>query len=176
MRIAITEETALTEMERSDAPAFLKYCNDRDIYRTTLRIPLPYTEKDAQSFLDFVAETTEKNGRPVNLAIRHAGGELIGCIGLGEHVVGTSHRAEMGYWIARPFWGRGIATAAVAAMCGYAFGELKLAKLTGHVFSFNPASSRVLEKNGFELEGRLRRHYLKDGEFIDALAYGRLNG
>jgi RimJ/RimL family protein N-acetyltransferase len=174
MRIAIADEVALAQIERSDAPSFLKYCNDQEIYRTTLRIPFPYTERDAQSFLDFVQEATEKNGRPVNLAIRHAAGELIGCIGLGEHVAGKCHRAEVGYWVARPFWGRGIATAAVAAMCDYSFGELKLAKLTARVFSFNTPSSRVLQKNSFELEGRLRRHYLKDGQFIDALVYGRL--
>lgn len=65
-------------------------------------------------------------------------------------------------------------TDAVRSYVDYAFRELNLVKLTAHTFEFNVASARVLEKNGFKLEGRLRKHLLKDGKLIDARFYGLL--
>jgi ribosomal-protein-alanine N-acetyltransferase len=65
-------------------------------------------------------------------------------------------------------------TDAVKAYVGYAFDELKLLRLTAHVFEFNAASARLLEKNGFKLEGRLRKHFRKDGALLNALYYGLL--
>jgi ribosomal-protein-alanine N-acetyltransferase len=59
-------------------------------------------------------------------------------------------------------------TAVVQHVCRHAFDEFGLAKITAHVFCHNPASARVLEKCGFVQEGFLRKHYLKDGSFIDA--------
>jgi RimJ/RimL family protein N-acetyltransferase len=63
-------------------------------------------------------------------------------------------------------------TVAVGKACQFAFSEWGLAKITAHVFARNAASARVLEKCGFELEGYLKKHYLKDGEFLDAKPYG----
>ena len=65
-------------------------------------------------------------------------------------------------------------TDVVRVYVDYAFIQLDLAKLTAHTFEFNLASARVLEKNGFKLEGRLRKHLLKDGQLIDARFYGLL--
>ena len=84
------------------------------------------------------------------------------------------HRAEVGYWLAKPFWGRGIITAVVQRVCRHAFEEFGLAKITAHVFPHNPASARVLEKCGFQQEGFLRKHFLKDGQFVDARLFGLL--
>jgi len=81
------------------------------------------------------------------------------------------HRAEIGYWLAKPFWGQGIMSAVVGAICDFAFGDWKLVRITAHVFTSNEASSRVLEKNGFEYEGLLRKHHQKDGKFIDSKLY-----
>jgi RimJ/RimL family protein N-acetyltransferase len=65
-------------------------------------------------------------------------------------------------------------TAVVGRLCRHAFEELGLAKITAHVFVFNPASARVLQKCGFQEEGYLRKHYLKDGAFIDARLFALL--
>jgi ribosomal-protein-alanine N-acetyltransferase len=65
-------------------------------------------------------------------------------------------------------------TDAVKTYVHYAFAELELLRLTAHVFAFNLASARVLEKNGFKLEGHLRKHFCKDGNLIDANLYGLL--
>jgi ribosomal-protein-alanine N-acetyltransferase len=65
-------------------------------------------------------------------------------------------------------------TAAVRAACTLAFSELNLAKLTAHVFPGNGASARALEKCGFEREGYLRQHFVKEGKYLDGIAFGLL--
>jgi RimJ/RimL family protein N-acetyltransferase len=110
----------------------------------------------------------------VNWAIRDAAERAVGGIGLEGVGRSPPHRAEIGYWLAKPFWGRGVMTAAVRAVCTHAFDELGLGKITAHVFSFNEASARVLVKAGFEQEGFLKRHYVKDGRPLDAKVFGRL--
>ena len=95
--------------------------------------------------------------------------ELLG--GCGFEGVSYGHCAEIGYWLARPFWGQGIMTEVVRALCGFAFAEWKLVRITAHVFDFNAASARVLEKNGFSLEGLLRKHHRKAGRFLDSRLY-----
>jgi len=65
-------------------------------------------------------------------------------------------------------------TAVVQRLCRHAFDEYGLAKITAHVFSHNPASARVLEKCGFQEEGFLRKHFLKDGQFLDARLFALL--
>ena len=65
-------------------------------------------------------------------------------------------------------------TAVVQRACRHAFGDFGLAKITAHVFAHNPASARVLAKCGFQEEGYLRRHFLKDGQFVDARLFGLL--
>jgi RimJ/RimL family protein N-acetyltransferase len=176
MNIAVSEQVHLSEFRASDRNALLAHLNDRDIYERTLRIPFPYTDADADEWLALVARITRQQGQQVHWAIRAADGALIGGCGFDGFRVGESHRAEVGYWLARPFWGRGIMTAVVRRLCEHAFAELGLAKITAHVFAHNPASARVLEKCGFHEEGFLRKHYLKDGKFIDARLFALLRG
>jgi ribosomal-protein-alanine N-acetyltransferase len=168
MRILVDGQICLSEFLASDKMALIQHLNDRDIYNRTLRIPFPYTEADADEWLALVAKITQQQGRPVHFAIRSGHDALIGGCGFDGFQVGKSHRAEIGYWLAKPFWGLGIMTAVVRRVCQHAFEEFGLVKITAHVFSHNPASARVLEKCGFHEEGFLRKHYLKDGQFIDA--------
>jgi RimJ/RimL family protein N-acetyltransferase len=99
---------------------------------------------------------------------------LIGGVGSDSLEFGTTHRAEISYWLGARFWGQGIMSDAVRLYVEYAFSELDLLRLTAHTFEFNVGSARVLEKNGFKLEGRLRKHFRKDGELLDARIYGLL--
>ena len=174
MKIVVNDEIHLSEVRPSDKDALVAHLNDRDIYDRTLRIPFPYTEKDADGWFDRVAKITEQQGRPVNFAIRSADDSLIGGCGFHDFHEGKSHLAEVGYWLAKPFWGRGIMTAAAERLCHLAFEELGLAKITAHVLAPNLASARVLEKCGFQQEGYLRQHFLKDGRFLDVRLFGRL--
>ena len=150
MKIIINDQVHLSEFRSSDRQPLIEHLNDRDVYERTLRIPFPYTEKDGDEWLALVAEITQQQGRPVHFAIRNAADALIGGCGFDGFQVGKSHRAEVGYWLAKPFWGRGIMTAVVQRVCRHAFEDFGLAKITAHVFSHNPASARVLQKCGFQ--------------------------
>jgi RimJ/RimL family protein N-acetyltransferase len=84
--------------------------------------------------------------------------------------------AEVGYWLGRPFHGRGLATKALGALVKLAFEQTNLERLQAGVFEWNPASARVLEKCGFQRESVQRRSVFKDGQLIDAWLYVRLRG
>jgi RimJ/RimL family protein N-acetyltransferase len=174
MKIVVNDQVHLSEFRSSDKDALIAHLNDRDIYDRTLRIPFPYTEASAEEWFALRAKITEQQGCLVSWAIRGDDDALIGGCGFQDFQVGESHRAEIGYWLAKPYWGRGIMTAVVARLCRHAFEEFGLAKITAHVFSHNPASARVLQKCGFQEEGFLRKHYLKDDRFIDARLFALL--
>ena len=93
-------------------------------------------------------------------------------IQIGQDVARLS--AEIGYWLGEPFWGRGIASEAAAAVTEYAFGQFGLVRVFASVFEWNPASRRVLEKAGFSLEARRRKAVTKDGQTIDDFLYARI--
>ena len=172
MQTEIGNGLRLTEFSRSDTDALVEWLNDRDIYERTLRIPYPYTAADAERWYAIVEKATKQNAQPVNWAIRDEAGRVIGGIGLEGLVIGETHKANIGYWLAKPYWGRGIMTSAARTVCRHAFESLGLVKIVGHTAWFNDASGRVLLKCGFELEGYLRKHYCKDGKIFDAKVYG----
>ena len=174
LQLKVRDGIQLFPISQPDKPALLEYLNTKDIYDTTLNIPFPYLEAHADLWLQKRAEQTGRLGKEVCFGIRDSAGKLIGAVSADSLDSAATHRAEIGYWLARPYWGKGIMTDAVKAYVRYAFTELHLAKLTAHTFEFNLASARVLEKNGFKLEGRLRKHLLKDGKLIDARIYGLL--
>ena len=176
MKIVVNDQVHLSEFRPSDKNALLEHLNDRDIYERTLRIPFPYTDADADAWFSLVEKIIQQQGRPVHWAIRTGDDALIGGCGFDGFQVGESHRAEVGYWLAKPFWGRGIMTAVVRCLCRHAFAEFGLVKITAHVFLHNPASARVLEKCGFQQEGYLHKHFLKDGKFLDAKLFALLKG
>jgi RimJ/RimL family protein N-acetyltransferase len=174
MKIVVNDQVHLSKFHSSDKAALIQQLNDRDIYDRTLRIPFPYTDADADAFLARVANATQQHGQPAHFAIRTGDDTLIGGCGSNDFEIGKSHRAEVGYWLAKACWGRGIMTAVVQRVCQNAFEEFGLAKITAHVFAHNPASARVLEKCGFQQEGFLRKHFVKEGQFLDAKLFGLL--
>lgn len=170
LRIDVGQRIYLSAIRASDQGTLVTYLNDGQIYRNTLRIPSPYTFEDAGRFLRISADATERYGFPTHFAIRNPEGQLIG--GCGFDGLVTGHRAEIGYWLARPYWGQGIMTDVVRAACARALADWNLVRVSALVFAFNAASVRVLEKNGFAYEGTLRKHCRKDGEFLDSIVYG----
>jgi RimJ/RimL family protein N-acetyltransferase len=161
----------LRKWRRSDIPSLARYANNRKIWLNLRdRFPHPYTESDAHIW---VAVCTAHRGAAVQFAIDR-GGEAIGGIGFEPLTDVHRHTAEIGYWIAEPFWGAGIATAAVRFATDYGFAALSLERIQATVFEWNAASVRVLEKAGYILEGRLRRSILKDGRLADSLMYARI--
>lgn len=176
MRIVVNDQVHLSEFQGWDKDALVGHLNDRDIYDRTLRIPHPYTDTNAEEWLATFAKATQQQGRPVQWAIRNAEDHLIGACGFSDFQMGKSHRAEIGYWLSKPFWGQGIMTAVVRRACQYAFEEFGLVKITAQVRNENMASARLLEKCGFEQEGYFRKHFPKDGKFIDVRLFALLKG
>lgn len=86
-----------------------------------------------------------------------------------------ANHAEMGYVLHKNFWGRGYGRETVKLLIDFAFSTLKLHKIHANVVDTNWGSIKVLEHNGFELEGRLKDYYLVDGKFFDGLIFGKVN-
>ena len=130
-----------------DAPALATAIADEAIARNLVVVPWPYSLRDAEAFLASPRDPV----LPSFLIYERTDGppQLVGSCGLGRRPSGA---VEMGYWISRPYWGRGIATEACRALIEIAR-TLGLAQLEGSHFVDNPASGRVLEKLGFEPVG-----------------------
>lgn len=150
-----------------DAASLARHANDEGVWiHLRDRFPHPYTEDDALAFVDVVA--SHPAGTHFAIDVR---GEAVGSVGL--VIQSDVHRrsAELGYWLGRAFWGRGIATDVVRAVTAHAFTAHGLVRLFAVVFANNPASERVLAKAGWSLEGRLRKAVVKNGALLDALLW-----
>ena len=153
-----------------DALSLKRHANNRNISRNMRdTFPYPYTLSDAHHWISLVMQQSPE----ANFAIASAD-EVIGGIGLTFRDDIHRRSAEIGYWLAEPFWGQGIGTAALRAVTDYAFANHDLVRLDASVFEWNPASMRVLEKVGYTLEGRLRQSITKDGQTIDEFLYAKV--
>lgn len=158
---------ALRPWVATDAASLLRHANDADIARNLRDIfPHPYTAESAAKFLAHVVGKTP----PTNLAIA-VDGEAVG--GISVRLQDDTERvsAELGYWLGRAFWGRGIATEAVRAMTPWASRTFGLTRIYAAIFEWNHESVRVLEKAGYSFEARLRRGAIKGGRVVDQLQY-----
>jgi len=160
-------ECVVRSWEPGDAASLARHADCREVW-ANLRdsFPSPYSEADAVRFLEFCLSREPET----NFAIE-VQGQAAGSIGvrLGEDVERVS--AEIGYWVGRKFWGRGVATAALRAVRDHAIRAFALTRLFALPFEGNQASIRVLEKAGFTREGRLRRSAIKDGKVLDQWMY-----
>ena len=100
---------------------------------------------------------------------------LVGAITLSNIRRGVAEAGTLGYWIGRPFAGRGHATAAVSGLVAHAFDELKLHRVEAACVPTNLGSRRVLEKAGFALEGQARAYLKINGAWADHLLFGIVN-
>ncbi|HET7816853.1 MAG TPA: GNAT family N-acetyltransferase [Sphingomicrobium sp.] len=141
---ARTDRLLLRPGWAEDAPALAEAIADQRIVRNLATAPWPYRLRDAEAFL---AQPRDPR-LPTLLVFERTGGppQLVGSCGLGRRPSGA---VELGYWIARPYWGRGYATEACTALVEIAR-TLGIRQLEGSHFLDNPASGRVLEKLGFE--------------------------
>ncbi len=151
---ARTDRLLLRPGWAEDASALFAAIADEAIVRNLASAPWPYRLEDAQAFLG-VERGPEA---PTFLIFRRTLGapQLVGTIGLARHADGE---VELGYWIARPFWGLGYATEAGSAVVAIAREGLRLPKLTAGHFTDNPASGRVLQKIGFRDSGKVAQRY-----------------
>lgn len=151
----------------SDLPALLRYANNFNISNNlTDKFPHPYSEADGKRFIGMATAD-----EPIHIFCIDVNGEAVG--GIGIHPQDDIHRknAELGYWLAEPFWGKGIVTAAIPQAIDFAFNTYDLNRVFARPYGRNVASQRVLEKCGFVLEARLEQTLFKNGQFEDEMIY-----
>jgi [ribosomal protein S5]-alanine N-acetyltransferase len=155
---------------KKDLKSLIYYANNRNVWINLKDVfPYPYTKEDADKWFRII-ESTAAN---TNFAIV-AENKAVGGIGLHLFTDVYKHSAEIGYWLGEEYWGKGIATSAVARLTSFAFENFDINRIFARVFEWNPASVKVLEKNGFQLEGKLRKQIFKNGVFTDELIFGLL--
>jgi RimJ/RimL family protein N-acetyltransferase len=150
-----------------DEPSLARHANSRNVWLNVRdRFPHPYTLEHAQGWVAMASAAEPETQFAIEV-----NGEAAGGIGLFLQQDVERYSAEIGYWLGEQYWGRGIATAAVRRFTEYAFETFGLCRIYASVFAWNEASARVLEKSGYELEGRLRQASVKDGRVVDGLLY-----
>jgi RimJ/RimL family protein N-acetyltransferase len=131
----------------TDAGRVAVLAGEWDIARMTSRIPHPYSLVDADLWIASIGQDEFVRGVELD-------GKLIGAVG---YIEGAERQAEIGYWIGKPYWGRGFATEAARALVAYSFGPVGFLRLTCGHFIDNPASARVIAKLGFRHVGNGRQ-------------------
>jgi RimJ/RimL family protein N-acetyltransferase len=168
-----TERLRLRPLTEADAPQVRLLAGDHAISSTALYIPYPFPEGAAE---EFIAGTIEARlagvGYTFAIEERAVPGRLVGCMGLPLQV--DDRKAELGYWIGRPWWGLGYATEAGRAMLRFGFETLGLHRIHANHIGGNEASGRVLQKLGFQYEGTHRDDAFHQGRYVDLVCYGLL--
>ncbi len=159
-----TKRLTLRPFTMADAPEVQRLAGDRRVAHTTARIPHPYEDGMAETWISTHQDRFEKREEVTFAVIRKEDCALVGAIGLVFHLFDN---AEMGYWIGVPDWNQGYATEAAGALLKYGFEDLGLHRIQATHFTRNPASGRVMEKLGMKHEGRLRGYVRKWGVYED---------
>jgi RimJ/RimL family protein N-acetyltransferase len=151
----------------NDLDSLVKHANNPGISgRLTNKFPYPYTAENAKNFIEFATSKTPRNIMAIDI-----NGEAVGGIGIHPQDDIQCMNAEMGYWLAEPYWGQGIMTDAIRQMVIYGFNNFGINRIFARPFGNNVASQKVLEKAGFMLEGRFEKTFFKNGEYLDELIY-----
>lgn len=154
---------------QGDVTSLVDNANNRRVWLNLLdTFPHPYTTRDAKAW---IASSSAADPQ-LHFAIEFDG-SAVGGIGLLLHPGVLARTGSVGYWIGEPYWRRGIATAVVGAFAPWAMATHDLVRLEAHVFSWNEASMRVLEKCGFRREAVLEKRIQKDGIVLDEMVYAR---
>ncbi len=149
--------------KKEDAQQLASIANNKKIWQNVRdHFPHPYTNKNA---LDWIAHTQQQ--KPIlNMAIT-VDGEIAGSIGilLKEDVYRKS--LEIGYFVGEDYWGKGIATVAVSLLLDYITKHFDVVRIYAEVFEHNRASMKILEKNGFHLEGIREKSVIKNNVLMN---------
>ncbi len=162
----------IRKWERTDAKDLAAALSNKKI-QDNLRdgLPYPYTEQDGAAFISEMLSADENETFAFAITVEN---RAIGSIGVFRQ--GNIHRrtAELGYYIAEEYWGRGIGTKAIKQICSYVFSKSDIIRIYAEPFAHNKASCRALEKAGFQYEGTLRDNAAKNGKTLDMKMYALL--
>ena len=134
-------------------------------------LPYPYTEQDGKEFISAMLAANENDTFAFAITVN---GKVIGSIGAFRQTNIHNKTAELGYYIAEEYWGKGIMTEVVKQLCDYVFSHTDIIRIYAEPFAYNIGSCRVLEKAGFQYEGTLRSNALKNGNVLDMKMYSKL--
>lgn len=161
------KKSILRPWQSGDQQSLTHHANNRNIWLNVRdNFPHPYTIIDAERWI--LHASTNLQDLTFAICVNH---NAVGGIGLIPKDDVYSKSMELGYWLSEEFWGRGIMSEAVGAICNYAFSEFNIVRLYADIFEWNNASVRVLEKNNFTFEARLHKAIIKDGRIGDVLLY-----
>ncbi len=167
-----TDRLLLRPFALEDASMVQTLAGEKDIASTTLNLPHPYEDGMAEEWIGTHQDRYEKGESVVLAIVLNDNGTLIGAIGL--EINKDNDRAELGYWIGKPYWNKGYCTEAARALIQHGFDVLGLERIHASHFRRNPASGRVMQNIGMIHEGRLRKHIKKWGKQEDLEIYGIL--
>lgn len=150
-----------------DLDELVRHANNPKIAgKLTNAFPYPYTRESGKGFIEMVSQFS-----PPRIFCISKVGKPIGAIGIHPQSDIWSKNAELGYWLAEPYWGKGIVTAAIKVITRYGFDTFPIDRIFARPFSGNIGSQKVLEKCGFVLEAKLNGTICKNGEVFDELIY-----
>lgn len=146
-------------------------CNKIDRKYLSNRIPEPYKEEDAIWWLDYIEKSEGENGLFRAIVVD---GKICGTISIEKRGDIYIKEGVLGYYLLTEYWGKGITTKATEEICQLAFEKLDIMKIMATTFKDNIGSRRVIEKNGFKLEGVREKSIYKNGKIYDECMYGKL--
>ena len=151
----------------SDLDSLVRHANNPDIAKFMMDgFPHPYTEENGKAFIAFATKDD-----PIHIFAIDVNGEAVGGIGIHPQADVQRKNEELGYWLAEPFWGKGIITNAIKQVIEFGFKTYDINRIFARPYGTNIGSQKVLEKAGFVLEGRFEKTIFKNGEFLDELVY-----
>jgi RimJ/RimL family protein N-acetyltransferase len=161
---------SIRPFREGDQPDLVDQANNIRIYNNVRNLfPYPYTPDDAQKWVKLNKDLDPA----LNMAIT-VNDRLVGGIGVLLKDDIYCRNAEIGYFLGEKFWGKGITTEAVRQFIAYVFSTFDVNRIFAPTFDYNRGSQRVLEKNGFILEGKFRKSIYKNGRFYDEYVYSLL--
>lgn len=150
MHFQVSDQISLSGPGEGDIAAIVEWLESGDVQKTTLEIPYPYTKEHATAFVEQAGFRSHRFGRLMDWAIRNEKGKLIGMISLKGTAGFFQGTDEIGFWLAKPYWGQGIMTETLLNFLTLAFDIFRLRRLEAVVYDFNQPSMRVLAKCGFK--------------------------
>jgi ribosomal-protein-alanine N-acetyltransferase len=159
-------------LSTNDAQEIHNYASDEDVSRF-IGWKLMNTLDETREFVEEMLRRESAGTHLYASVVLKATQEVIGTVMIFGFDKEANY-AEIGYVFHKEHWGKGYGTEAVKLVSKFAFEELNLHKLNARVVDTNIGSSRILEKNGFELEGRFKDHYFIEGKYYDGLFLGKL--
>jgi ribosomal-protein-alanine N-acetyltransferase len=167
-----TEHLILREFTEGNAPDVQRLAGEWEVSRTLLGVSYPYKDGVAEKWIASHRPAYEAGERITWAVVLRRGETLVGSITLQLHPM--HNNAELGYWIGRPYWGRGYATEAGQEVVRYGFEDLGLHRIGASHLGSNPASGTVMRKIGMTHEGTRPEHYKQWGSYEDRVDYGLL--